>query len=302
MNKIRMIQPTRKIGKKKQVYHGVGSRFSYLDNFLIWGILVVTMGLVLTPLAFMVVSSVMPYREVMRIPFRWIPTSFHWQNYWQAIRGNDGSFIYLRNILNSFFVASMVTLTTVSISAMAGYGLAKLPFRGRNLVFIMIMATMMVPFEAIMIPLYLIVTKFGWQDSYIGLIIPLMVNAFGIFLMRQFLISFPDAVIDSARIEGASEFRIFWNIVLPNAIPAVVALGILTFRQQWDNLIWPLLITQSEEMKTIPLYIVRFNSEKYTNEGALMAVAVIASLPIIILFFSMGRYFSGGLTISGMKH
>ena len=298
---MRLIQPTGKIGKEKEAYHGVGWRFSYPSNFLIWGILILTMGLVLTPLAFMLVSSVMPYREVMRMPFRWIPNSFHWQNFWQAIRGNDGSFIYLRNIFNSFFVASMVTLTTVFIAAMAGYGLAKFPFRGRNLVFMIILATMMIPFEAIMIPLYLTVTKFGWQDSYIGLIIPLMVNAFGIFLMRQFLITFPDEIIDAARIEGASEFRIFWKIILPNAVPAAAALGILTFRQQWDNLIWPLLITQSEEMKTIPLYIVRFNSEKYTNEGALMAVAMIASLPIIILFFSMARYFTGGLTISGMK-
>ena len=298
---MRLIQPTRKIGKKKEAYHGVGWRFSYPSNFLIWGILILTMGLVLTPLAFMVVSSVMPYHEVMRMPFRWIPNSFHWQNFWQAIRGNDGSFIYLRNIFNSFFVASMVTLTTVFIAAMAGYGLAKFPFRGRNLVFMIIMATMMIPFEAIMIPLYLTVTKFGWQDSYIGLIIPLMVNAFGIFLMRQFLITFPDEIIDAARIEGASEFRIFWKIILPNAVPAAAALGIFTFRQQWDNLIWPLLITQSEEMKTIPLYIVRFNSEKYTNEGALMAAAVIASLPIFILFFSMARHFIGGLTISGMK-
>ncbi len=137
--------------------------------------------------------------------------------------------------------------------------------------------------------------------SYAGLIVPLAVNAFGLFLMRQFLITFPDEVIDAARIEDASELRIFWNIILPNAAPAVAALGIFTFRQQWDNLIWPLLITQSEEMKTIPLYIVRFNSEKYTNEGALMAAAVITSLPIFILFFSMARHFIGGLTISGMK-
>lgn len=301
MNKIEMIQRTRKIGKKKQVYYGVGRQSSYLGNFLIWGFLILTMGLVVTPLVFMAVASLMPYREVMQMPFRWIPTSFHWQNYWQAIRGNDGSFIYLRNIFNSFFVASMVTLTTVFIAAMAGYGLAKFPFRGRNLVFVIIIATMMIPFEAIMIPLYLIVLRFRWQDSYMGLITPLMVNAFGIFLMRQFLINFPDEIIDSARIEGAGEFRIFCNIILPNSIPAVVALGILTFRQQWDSLIWPLLVTQSEEMKTIPLYIVRFNAEKYANEGALMAVAMIASLPIIILFFSLARYFTGGLIISGTK-
>jgi multiple sugar transport system permease protein len=126
---------------------------------------------------------------------------------------------------------------------------------------------------------------------------PFLTNAFGVFLMRQYLLTFPDEVIDAARIDGASEFKIFWRVIMPNSLPAVATLAILTFRMQWDNLLWPLLVVQSEEMKTIPLYIVKFSTEKYSNEGAMMAVAVIASLPMFILFFVFSKYFLSGSSV-----
>jgi multiple sugar transport system permease protein len=185
---------------------------------------------------------------------------------------------------------------------LTGYGLAKFPFRGRNIVFLLIMATMMIPFEAIMIPLYLVATTLKMQDSYLGLIMPFLTNAFGIFLMRQYMLTFPDEIIDAARIDGSGELSIFWRIILPNSTPAVAALAILTFRTQWDNLLWPLLISQSEEMKTIPLYVVKFAAEKHTNEGAMMAAAAIASIPIFILFLLLSKYFvSGALLHSSRK-
>jgi ABC-type sugar transport system, permease component len=152
----------------------------------------------------------------------------------------------------------------------------------------------MIPFEAIMIPLYLIVTEMRMQDSYAGLIVPLLMNAFGVFMMRQYLLTFPDELLDAARIDGASEFGIYWRIVLPNSLPAIATLAILTFRSQWDNLLWALLIVQSPEKKTIPLFITQFAAEKYTNEGAMMAAAVIASIPMLILFFTLTKYFLVG--------
>lgn len=142
-----------------------------------------------------------------------------------------------------------------------------------------------------MIPLYMVVTDMGLQDTYVGLIIPFVANAFGIFLMRQFFIPFPDEVLDAARIDGASEPRIFWNVVLPNAGPAIATLAIIAFRAQWDNLLWPLLIVQSDEMKTIPLYITKYMAETHSDEGIMMAVAVMASLPMFILFFTLSKYF-----------
>lgn len=261
---------------------------------LIWIFLIGFGVFILLPVIFMFTASLMPSSEIVRIPYPWIPRTFHWQNFWQAIRGNDGKFLYARSILNSFVTASLTTIGTVLLSAITAYGFAKYKFKGKFLMFILILSTMMIPFEAIMIPLYLLVINLRWQDTYTGLIVPLITSAFGVFMMRQFFITFPDELIDSARIDGASEFMIFWKIALPSSKPALAALSVLTFRSQWDNLIWPLLVVQSPEKKTIPLYISQFASEKYTNEGALMAAAVIASIPMIIIFFTMTNYFMKG--------
>jgi multiple sugar transport system permease protein len=262
-----------------------------LADIFIWLFLILACVFVVTPLLFMVTASFMPAIDIMKLPYPWFSDHIHWQNYWNGLKGPDGSFIFVRNILNSLVVALSVTATTVLLSSMSGYGLAKFQFKGRNLVFMLIMATMIIPFETIMIPLYMVVTKMGLHDSYAGLILPFLTNAFGVFLMRQFLITFPDEVLDAARIDGASEPRIFANIVLPNSGPAIATLAILTFRSQWDNLLWPLLVVQSDEMKTIPLYITKFMAETHSDEGIMMAVATMASLPMFILFFTMSNYF-----------
>jgi multiple sugar transport system permease protein len=270
---------------------------SVIVDVFIWTFLIIAAAYILAPFVFMFTASVMPAADIMKMPYRWIPKGFYWQNYWQGIRGNDGSFIYLRNILNSLIVASAVTASTVILAAVTGFGLAKYHFKGRYVVFMMILATMMIPFEVIMIPLYLIITKLGLQNSYAGLITPFLVSAFGIFLMRQYYVTFPDEILDAARIDGATEPMIFTKIILPNSVPALATLAVLTFKSQWDNLLWPLLVAQSEEMKTIPLYIVRFTAEKHTDEGAMMAVAAIASIPILILFFKLSKSFIGGAAV-----
>jgi len=273
-----------------------------LIDVLIWVFLIGTAAMVLVPLVFMFTSSVMPSTDILKMPYPWITSEFKWENFVNAIKGPENDFMYLRNIFNSFFVAGVVTLATVILAALTGYGLAKFPFKGRNLVFILIMTTMMIPFEAIMIPMYMVIINMGFQDSYTGLILPFLTNAFGIFMMRQYLITFPNEIMDAARIDGASEPKIFWKIILPNSGPAIATLAILTFRSQWDNLLWPLLIAQSDEMKTIPLYITKFTAETHTDEGAMMAIAVIASIPMFILFFTMSKYFvSGAKLTSGTK-
>lgn len=273
----------------------------FIIDIFVWVFLIIVALFILAPFVFMFTASAMPANDIMKMPYRWIPKGFYWQNFWQGIRGNDGSFIYLRNILNSLIVASTVTATTVILSALTGFGLAKYHFKGRYFVFMMILATMMIPFEVIMIPLYLIVTKLGFQNSYPGLITPFLVSAFGIFLMRQYYVPFPDEILDAARIDGASELMIFSKIILPNSVPAIATLAVLTFKSQWDNLLWPLLVAQSEEMKTIPLYIVRFTAEKHTDEGAMMAVAAIASIPILILFLKLSKYFIGGAAVFSVR-
>ena len=262
-----------------------------IADILILLFLIGMCALVLIPLVFMFTASTMPAIDIMKLPYPWFSDHIHWQNFWNGLRGPEGDFILLRNTLNSLIVAVTVTASTVLLSSMTGYGLAKFEFKGRNVVFMTIMATMMIPFEAIMIPLYMVVMGMGLQDSYAGLIVPFLTSAFGIFLMRQFLLTFPDEVLDAARIDGASEPRIFASIVLPNAGPAIATLAVLTFRSQWDSLLWPLLAVQSEEMKTIPLYITKFMAETHSDEGIMMAIAAMASLPMFILFFTMSKYF-----------
>lgn len=287
---------------QKNIKNALTELFSLIIDIGIWIFLIGFAIFVLVPVVFMFTASLMPARDIMSIPYPWIPRTLHLQNFWQAIRGNDGRFLFSRSIINSLIVASLTTVGTVFLSALTGFGLAKYKFKGRNFVFLTILSTMMIPFEAIMIPLYLLVINIGWQDTYTGLIVPLIASAFGIFVMRQFFITFPDEFIDHARIDGANEFMIFWKIALPNSKPAVAALSVLTFRAQWDNLIWPLLIIQSPEKKTIPLYISQFASEKYTNEGALMAAAVIASIPMIVIFLSFTKYFiTGAELFTGRK-
>ncbi len=242
-------------------------------------------------------ASLMPAIDIMAMPYRWIPETWKPANYLRALAGNDGQWMYLRNILNSVIVSSSIALTTVLLSSLVGYGLAKFRFKGRNAVFMAIMGTMMIPFETVMIPLYLIIVKLGMQNSYAGLIVPFLMNAFGVFIMRQYLITFPGEMLDAARIDGCSEPRIFRDIVFRNAGPAAATLAVLSFRQQWDNLLWPLLVAQEEKMKTIPAYIVKFAAEKHADEGAMMAVAVIASLPVFMLFFTLSKYFLGGSAV-----
>jgi multiple sugar transport system permease protein len=266
-------------------------------RLLTWFMLLLMLFFTVVPLVFMFTSSLMQNNQIVRMPYSWIPQPYHPENYYHAMRGNDGSWIFPRNMFNSLLVASAVSLTTVFLASLTGYGLAKFRFKGRHLVFMMIMATMMIPFEAIMIPLYMVARGLHIQNSYIGLILPFMVSAFGVFMMRQYLITFPGEFLDAARADGLSEPGIFWKIVFPNCKPVIATLGILSFRGQWDNLLWPLLVIQSEKMKTIPLYITKFSEEKMTNEGAMMAVAAIASIPIFILFFSLSKYFIGGSAV-----
>lgn len=254
------------------------------------------------PLVFMLGASLMPRSDIMSIPYPWIPKSLYWENYRKALAGPDGSFMYVRNIFNSLIISGAVALSSVVMASAAGYGLAKFRFRGRNVVFMGIMGTMMIPFETIMIPLFLTAVKLRLQNSYAGLILPFMTSAFGVFLMRQYLLGFPEELLDAARIDGCSEPAIFSQIVIKNITPAIATLAILAFRGQWDNLLWPLLIAQKEELKTIPAYIVKFTAELTSDEGSMMAAAVIASVPIFALFFSMSKYFLGGASVhSGTK-
>jgi len=268
-----------------------------LPKIGMWIILLAMLFFTLMPIIFMLTASFMTSRQILRMPFSWIPEGFAWENFAKAIQGNDQTYIFLRNITNSLVVSTTVAVTTVLIASLTGYGLAKFRFRGRTTIFMMIMATMMIPFEAIMIPLYMVIMMLRIQNSYIGLILPFLVSAFGVFQMKQYLTTFPTEFLDAARVDGMGEFGIFARIVFPNCKPVIATLAILSFRSQWDNLLWPLLVSQSERMKTIPQYISSFALERSTDEGAMMAAALLASIPMFVLFMSLTKYFIGGSAV-----
>jgi multiple sugar transport system permease protein len=267
-----------------------------------YAILAALLAFILAPLVFMLTASFMSARDIISMPYPWVPKSFYTQNFLKAIAGNDRTYLFFRSFLNSMIVASIVTMSTIVIASLTGYSLSKFSFPGRDLVFMLIMATMMIPFEAIMIPLQVVSTQLKLTNTFAGLILPFLVEAFGIFMMRQYFITFPDEFIDAARVDGMGELSIYRRILLPNAGPAIATLSILTFRSQWDSLMWPLLVTQSERMKTLPLYIMKFTGDINSDEGSQMAVSLLASIPMLVLFFSMSKYFiSGSILHSSRK-
>ena len=267
---------------------------SRVPNLLINIAFAAFLGILVMPMAFMFSASFMQSSEIFTMPYAWIPKKVFAKNYYNAVTDYGKNLIFIRTILNSLIVALSTTILSVIVSSFAGYGLSKFRFKGQKVVFLMIMGRMMIPFEAIMIPMYIIAVNLHLQNTYTGLVLPFVLNTFGVFQMRQYLMSFPDDMLDAGRIDGLGEFGLFRHLVFRNSTPAIATAAILCFRGQWDNLLWPLLLSQKANMKTIPAYIVKFTEEKYADEGAMMAVAVMASIPIIILFISLSKYFLGG--------
>ncbi len=274
-------------------------------EIIIWFFLLLVLGFTILPIVFMLSASFMDAKQILAMPFSWIPSKAFFTssdrtfatNFIKAILGNNNNAIFFRTLINSLIVAITVSITTVLMASLCGYGLAKFKFKGKNVIFMSIMATMMIPFEAIMIPLYIVTANLQMMNSYRGLIIPFLVSAFGVFQMRQYLLTFPTEFLDASRVDGLGEFRIYLSIVLPNCTPVIATLGILSFRNQWDNLLWPLLVAQKETMKTIPLYITKFSEEKQTDQGAMMACALLASIPMFVLFGFLSKYFLGGAAV-----
>jgi multiple sugar transport system permease protein len=260
-------------------------------------LLVVAAAVAVIPVVWTVLSSLKSNDTIFAVPMRWLPDSLHWNNYIDAFEVAP----FGRYFLNSAIVAASVTATTVFFGAMAGYGFSKFRFPGRDLVFGLILVTFMIPFPVIMIPLFVLVRNFGWVNTYWGLIIPGALTGFAVFMMRQFIQAIPGELIDAARIDGAGELRIFLTMVLPLARPALATLGILTFLESWNNLLWPLIVIQSDEMETIPLGLTKFSTLYSSNYVQMLAMAVIASLPVLVVFVIGRRQIINSLMLSGIK-
>jgi multiple sugar transport system permease protein len=265
----------------------------------IYGILTVGAAAMLLPFVWMVLSSSMSSSEIIARPLTWFPSEFRPENY----RDLADAIPLGRMYLNSFVVTTLTTLGILLSSSLAGYGFAKFQFPGRDVLFLIVLATMMIPFFVVMIPIFYMISKFGWIDTYQGLIVPNMVTAFGIFLMRQYMLSLPDEVLDAARVDGASEFEIYWRIVLPLCTPVIGALGILAVVYQWNSFLWPLIVARSDEMWTVPVGLnslqVYASSVEVINVQ--MAGATLAVVPVIVVFLALQRYFVRGIALTGVK-
>jgi multiple sugar transport system permease protein len=251
----------------------------------------------LLPYYWMVSCSFKTNENMFLVPLQWIPNPINWGAYAEAWRAQD----FTRYFLNTGFVAVAITAGNLLLASLAGYSLCKFRYFGRGVLFLLILSTMMLPLEVTMVPLFLIVKTLDWPNTYEGLIVPFLVDGFGVFLMRQYLKSIPNELIEAARIDGASELRIFFQIVMPLCKPALAALGVFTFREAWDMYIWPLIIVTKDSLRTLPLGISLFMSSFGTAWDQLMAVATIGTLPMILLFFFLQRSFIQGIAISGLK-
>lgn len=265
---------------------------------LIYVLLVVGSVVMVMPLVWMLSTASKPLEETLLPEFYLIPQKFSlFQNIHEAFTVVPMG-LYFRN---SIFVSVVVTVGRVILCAMAGYSFAKFTYPGRNQLFALVLSTMMIPFYVVVIPLYIVVYSLGWLNTLTALIVPGFITAFGIFLMRQFMLGVPTELIDAARIDGASEPHIFWRIVLPLTKPALATLSILTFITIWDDYVWPLLVITDSELLTIPLGLSLFRDEYVTSYNLLMAAALIGLIPTYALFLFFQRQFVEGVTLSGIK-
>lgn len=206
-----------------------------------------------------------------------------------------------RVLFNSLFISITYTVLTLILASSAGYALAKFKFKGKNLIFSIILITIMIPGQVLLVPLFSMMNKIGWANSYQAVILPSLANAFGIFLMRQNMMSFPDSLIEAARIDGYNELSIFFRIVLPNMKPALGALGIYMFMSQWDSFMWPLIILGTKDMYTFPIALASLNGLMRKDYGAIMLGSTIATLPIMITFLIFQKQFISGILGGSVK-
>jgi multiple sugar transport system permease protein len=269
-----------------------------LEKTVIYLVLII-FGIIFTiPVFWMFSSSFKSLENTLTVSIKWLPEKLHFENYTE-IWGAEQFKTYF---LNSLVVAITVTFATIFLASLTGYGLSKFDFPGRQVIFLFILSTMMVPFQVIAIPLYIIVRYFGWIDTYQGLIIPGALSGFGVFFMKQYIQTISSEFIDVARIDGCSEFGIFWRIILPLSKPALAALGILTFLGSWNNLLWPLIVIQSEGLKTLPLGLAKIMQSEYgVRYNVLMSGAVIASIPMIMVLLIFQQRITKGITLGGLK-
>jgi multiple sugar transport system permease protein len=260
-------------------------------------VLLIGMVIFAYPFLWMIAGSLKPEIEISELGLWSSKFSFH--SYEQVFTKIPIG----RAFLNSIFVSLSVTALVVVLGSMVGYALAKLKFFGKSVLYLLIIFTMMIPFQITLIPQYVLMVKLGWTDTYLSLIVPAMMSGFSIILFRQFFMSVPQALIDAARIDGCSDFRILFQLIWPLSRPVIITVAILTFMASWNDVLWPLIVVRDRSMMTMPQIVTIFvtGGEAESQLGLLLASATLLALPVIISYAFFQRYFIESMAASGIK-
>lgn len=267
------------------------------SNILLYAVLIILAGIFIFPVIWVILSSLKDSTELYSWPPKFIPDNPTLENFMAAFdKGNFG-----RYFLNSTIVTVTATFLTLLINTMAGYALAKYRFKGDTFLLIAFISTLMIPLEVIMTPIFIVISKLGLYNTLWGIIIPPAATPTGVFLIRQYLLSVPDDLLEAARIDGAGEWKIFWTIIIPIAKPVISVLAIFSFMWRWDDFIWPLIVISDPTKYTVQLALSNFIGEYNVDWGSLLAMSVVTMIPVLIVFLVFQKQFIQGLATSGMK-
>lgn len=264
---------------------------------LLYGVLGSAAVVTLLPLLWMVSASFMPTGEATAVPPRLFPSTATLEHY----RVLFTRLSLARYAMNSALLAGGVTLISLLLNSMAGYAFAKFHFGGRDRIFQILLAALVIPGQVAMLPLFLMLKEMGVINTYWGVIIPGMASVFGIFLIRQYALSIPGSLLDAARIDGAGEFRIYWSLVLPACTPILVTLAIFTFMGTWNDFLWPLIVLTDDRLYTLPVAIANLAGEHVQDIELMMAGAVLTVLPVVVVFVALQRYYIAGILSGSIK-
>lgn len=266
-----------------------------IKKIIIWTILFIGALGMIVPLIFMFSTSLKVGEEVYNLSL--IPAEPTLENYFYLFDNSE----FFTWFLNSFVVAIGVTVSVLFFDSLIGYTLCKFDFRGKKIIFVAILSTMMIPTEMLVIPWYIMSKNFGWLDTYWGVMFPGMISGFGVFLMKQFFETVPDDYIHAARIDGLSEFAIWWKVAMPMVGPALSALAIFTFLGNWTAFLWPMIVSNDPDLYTVPVGLASFSGEFITEWEMIMAGASVATIPTLLVFILLQKYIVRGVVMAGLK-
>jgi len=268
-----------------------------ITRVLLYALLIIGAVLAMLPMVWMVSASLMPSGEASTYPPHFFPTRITLDHYRDLFVRLDLG----RNLLNSAFVAFVVTFTSLFINSLAGYAFAKMRFRGRDRLFRVLSTGLVLPVQVAMLPLFLLLKNLGMINTYWGVIIPGLASIFGIFLVRQYALAIPDEMLDAARVDGASEFRIFRSIVVPGIMPILATLSIWTFLATWNDFMWPLIVLSDASHYTLPVALANLSGEHVQDTELMMAGSVLTVIPVMVVFLFLQRYYIQGVMAGSVK-